>query len=245
MHSFASLYATPSALPVFYIVETLDHLPRGKVTRMRPLPEALESINGIAVDAAGAIYIADTDHHVIRKITPDGVINTIAGTGTAGDSGDGGPAIAAQLNGPTNLALDSAGNLYIADTNNSRVRKVRTDGTTVMFAGNGKVGESGDGSPAIAAQMANPTGIAVDNAGVVYISDAASGLVRTVTADGVIHTIAGAGADPSNAGFAGDGGAALSAQFNGVGSLAVDSTGKVYLLDQGNERVRVLSPMAH
>ncbi len=119
---------------------------------------SLGKINGIAVDASGVIYLADTDNNMIRKITTDGLIHTIAGTGAAGNSGDGLQAIAAQLNGPTNLALDSIGNVYFSDTGNSRVRMIRTDGTMVTFAGTGQVGETGDGGLATAARLASPDG---------------------------------------------------------------------------------------
>jgi sugar lactone lactonase YvrE len=203
----------------------------------------LGNINGIAVDAAGVVYLADTDNNVIRKVTPDGVITTIAGTGVAGNDGDGGAALLAQLNAPANLALDNAGNLYFADTQNSRVRVIKTDGTIATFAGNGKTGVTGDGGAATAAELSSPIGVAVDKAGNVFIGDAV-GVVREVTVDGVIHTIAGAGADPSNAGFSGDGGPALSAQFNGLGSVVLDPTGNVYLVDRQNERVRVLTPIS-
>ena len=122
----------------------------------------LTDLNGIAVDPTGVIYLADTSHNLIRKVTPDGIITTIAGTGVAGSSGDGGPAIAAQLNAPSNLAQDSAGNLYFADTQNSRVRVIKRDGTIAAFAGTGAGGA-----------LVNPVGVAVDNAGNVFISDAA------------------------------------------------------------------------
>ena len=200
----------------------------------------LGKVQGIVVDASGVIYFSDTDHNLIRKITPDGIITTVAGTGEVGDSGDGLPAFKAVLNGPTNLALDSAGNLYFADTGNNRVRKIKADGTMATFAGNGQMGESGDAAAAVAAMLSTPVGLAVDKSGTVYIGDVGSGMIRAVTPDGLIHTIAGS----SNRGFAGDGAAALTAQFNGPASLAIDAAGHVYVLDQNNERVRMLTPMA-
>jgi sugar lactone lactonase YvrE len=202
---------------------------------------SLTHVNGIVVDATGILYFSDSDHNLIRRVTPDGIITTIAGTGDAGNAGDGGPAIAAQLNAPGNLALDAAGNLYFADTQNHRVRMIQPDGTIMAFAGNGTAGSSGDGGPAIAAQLANPVGIAVDQAGTLYIGDAA-GQVRAVTAGGIIQSIAGLGTDPADAGFNGDGGSALNAEFNNPGPLLVDPAGNVYVVDQQNERIRKLVP---
>jgi sugar lactone lactonase YvrE len=199
----------------------------------------LTDVNGLVVDAAGNLYLSDSDRNLIRKISPNGIITTIAGTGVAGNDGDGGPAIAAQLDGPANLALDGAGNLYFADTKNHRVRMIQPDGTIVAFAGNGTAGSAGDGGAALVAQLSNPVGVAVDKNGTVYISDAA-GQVRAVTSNGVIQSIAGLGIDPAYAGFSGDGGSALSAEFNNPGSLMVDATGKVYVVDRQNERIRLI-----
>jgi sugar lactone lactonase YvrE len=201
----------------------------------------LTDVNGLVVDAAGNLYLSDSDRNLIRKISPNGIITTIAGTGVAGNDGDGGPAIAAQLDGPANLALDGAGNLYFADTKNHRVRMIQPDGTIVAFAGNGTAGSAGDGGAALVAQLSNPVGVAVDKNGTVYISDAA-GQVRAVTSNGVIQSIAGLGIDPAYAGFSGDGGSALSAEFNNPGSLMVDATGKVYVVDRQNERIRLIVP---
>jgi sugar lactone lactonase YvrE len=201
----------------------------------------LTDVTGIVIDPSGLIYFSDSGRNLVRKITLNGIITTVAGIGAAGNDGDGGPANAAQLNAPANLALDAARNLYVADTQNSRVRMIKPDGTIVAFAGTGIAGASGDGSPAVAAQLGLPTGIALDKAGDVFIGDAA-GVVRMVTTDGLIHTIAGSGVDPSEAGFSGDGGTATSAEFNSPGSLVVDAAGKLYVVDRQNERVRTLVP---
>ena len=156
----------------------------------------------------------------------ESLITTIAGGAAA--LRDGGPAIAAQLHAPTNLALDSAGNLYVADTQNSRVRIIKPDGAIAAFAGTGTGGA-----------LVNPAGMAVDKAGTVYIGDAA-GVVWAVTPDGGIHTIAGAGADPSNAGFSGDSGPAQNAEFNDPGSLAIPkglpNAGNVMIFNNGVNR---------
>src|SRR5439155_1308492 len=116
---------------------------------------------GVALDPAGNLYIADRDNQRIRKVTPGGTISTYAGTGTWGFSGDGGPATAAQLNTPAGVALDSAGNLYIADQANHRIRKVTPGGTISTYAGSGTRGFSGDGGPATAAQLNTPAGVAL------------------------------------------------------------------------------------
>ena len=151
------------------------------------------SIQGIAADRWGNLYLSDTDHHRVRKIDTTGVITTVAGTGAAGFSGDGGPATSAQLNLPYGIAVDLAGYLYIADLNNSRVRRVSPDGTINTYAGSGGQGSTGDGGPATSAQMLTPRNVAVDAAGNLYISEFGGHRVRKVTPDGRIATAAGTG----------------------------------------------------
>jgi sugar lactone lactonase YvrE len=196
---------------------------------------------GIALDSGGNLYVADPGRQRVRKVAPDGTITTIAGTGTAGYKGDGGPAAEALLNYPSGVAVDSAGILYITDMNNHVVRAVHADGTIVTFAGTGTSGNTGDGGPATSARMYSPVGLSVDSAGNVYIGDNMSdaGRVRVVTTDGIIHTIAGY----TSRGFSGDGDSALKAQFYNIMFLAVDSAGKVYVADAYNQRVRVLVPV--
>jgi sugar lactone lactonase YvrE len=127
--------------------------------------------DGVAVDPAGNVYVADRAAHVIRKISTGGVISTFAGTGKSGFSGDGGPATNAQLNGPTGLAFDSTGNLYVADTDNSCIRMISTDGTIVTVAGTNARDFGGDGGPAVQAALNQPEGMAADSAGNLYIAD--------------------------------------------------------------------------
>jgi sugar lactone lactonase YvrE len=188
----------------------------------------------IAVDAAGNLYIADFRNQRVRKVTPDRLITTVAGNGELGFSGDGGPATSAQLNSPTGVAVDAAGNLYIADSLNQRVRKVTPDGLINTVAGNGALGFSGDGGPATSAQLNSPEGIAVDSAGNLYIVDSFNQRVRKVSPSGVISTVAGNGAS----GFSGDGGPATSAQLNDPKGIAVDDAGNLYVADTGNHRIR-------
>ncbi|MGW1983665.1 NHL domain-containing protein [Streptomyces collinus] len=189
---------------------------------------------GIAVDSTGTLYFADHGNHRVRKITTDGKISTVAGTGTAGFKGDGGPAVAAQLNYPREVAVDKAGVLYIADTNNHRIRKVTADGKISTVAGTGAAGFRGDGGAATAAQLNLPLGVAVDSTGALYIADYYNHRVRKVATDGVISTVAGTGA----AGFRGDGGPAVSAQLNGLHGVVVDGAGDLYIADLGNHRIR-------
>ena len=165
----------------------------------------LNSPTGVAVDSAGNVYIADSQNNVVRKVTAStGGIGTIAGNGTAGYSGDGGAAIAAQLYAPIGLALDSAGNLYIADTSNNVVREVNAlTGIITTFAGNGIAGYSGDSASATSAELNTPTGVAVDSSGNVYVSDAQNNAIRKISQpNGVISTVAG----NSIGGDSGDGG---------------------------------------
>jgi uncharacterized protein (TIGR03437 family) len=184
---------------------------------------------GIAVDAAGNIYIADSGNNRIRKVA-NGTITTVAGNGTPGYAGDGGVATLAELNGPTGLAVDPAGNLYFADTGNSRVRKLLGP-IIALVAGNGTPGFSGDGGPPTHAELL-PTGVAVDAAGNLYIADS-SNRIREVS-NGVITTVAG----NSTQGYSGDGGSATSAQLSDPLGVAVDSAGNLFIADAGNSRVR-------
>ena len=194
----------------------------------------LNGPQGLAVDSAGSLYIADTQNNRVRKVT-GGTISTVAGSGAAGFAGDGGAATSAQLNAPFAVAVDAAGNLYIAEFNNNRVRKVAANGNIGTLAGNGVSGFSGDGLQATSAQLNGPRGVAVDSSGNVYIADTNNNCVRKVTPDGVIATVAGNGI----AGVSGDGGLAVNAQVGNPVALAVDSVGNVYIAD-GSARVRKL-----
>jgi uncharacterized protein (TIGR03437 family) len=195
---------------------------------------------GIAVDSSGIIYIADTYNHVIRKVATDGKITTFAGDNTAGSKGDGGLATKARLRYPTGLTLDSAGNLYIADSNNHRIRKISTDGTISTVAGSGVYGFSGDGGPATEATLEYPDGVYVDEAGNMYIVDTLNSRVRMVGADGIIQTIAGNG----RYGNKGDGGLATSAQLRFPSAILMNSSGSLYLADTQNNKIRLLTPYA-
>ena len=194
----------------------------------------LDSPAGVAVNAVGDIYIADTHNQRIRKVS-SGTITTIAGTGVAGFSGDSGAAASAQLSNPTALALDSNGNLFIADTNNHRIRKI--SGTTITtVAGNGEQGFSGDGAAATAAGIDSPNGVAVDAAGKIYIGDTRNQRVRVVDTAGVISTLAGNGSKA----YGGDGGTAAGASLARPRGLSVDAQGNIYIADSDNNRIRVV-----
>ena len=191
----------------------------------------------VEVDAAGNLYIADTNNHRIRRVSAAGVITTVAGNGVAGFGGDNGSAVTAQLYTPTGIAIDGAGNLYIADTYNSRIRKVTPSGIITTVAGSGAHGFSGEGQVATSSALNDPTGIAVDAAGNLYIADRFNHRIRTVTANGLLNTIAGTGTGE----FGGDGGLATAASLQNPSDVAVDKYGSLYIADQSNHRVRKVS----
>jgi sugar lactone lactonase YvrE len=193
---------------------------------------------GVAVDAAGNLFIADTENDCIRKVAPAGIISTVAGTGTAGFSGDGGPAAFAKLNVPVGVSVDAAGNLFIADTFNNRIRKVIPAGTISTAAGTGTSGFSGDDGPAASAQLAFPGSVVVDAAGNLFIADTFNNRIRKVTPAGIISTMAGT----RPYGFSGDGGLAVSAQLNHPRGVAVDVVGNLFIADSDNNRIRKVTP---
>ncbi|MBC7554864.1 MAG: hypothetical protein H7257_12905, partial [Taibaiella sp.] len=195
---------------------------------------AIANPYGVAVDASGNIYIADLANQRIRKVNTSGVITTIAGTGSAGFSGDGGQATAAALHDPVFVTVDGRGNVYISDVTNQRIRKVNGSGIITTVAGSGTVGFSGDGGQATNAAFAYPTGAVTDGIGNLYIADQSNNRIRKVDASGVVTTIAGTG----SAGFSGDGGPATAATMNQPYSMAVDGSGNVYIGDRNNSRIR-------
>ncbi len=191
---------------------------------------------GLAMDRSGNLYIADELNERIRKVNAQtGIISTVAGNGTAGALGDNGPATAAQLNGPSDVDVDSSGNLYIADTGNHRIRRVDpTSGAISTLAGNGSGGFAGDGGPATAAALFNPTGVASDSNGNVYIADFSNRRIRKVSTGGLITTVAGTGGT-----YSGDGGLAVVSGIDSPLGVHVDSANDLYIAEGG--RIRKVS----
>ena len=194
----------------------------------------LNQPSGMVFDRAGNLYVADTGGHVVRRIDPQGVVTTVAGTGEAGWSGDGGPAVAAKMRGPMRLTFDAAGNLYIADVNDMRIRKVTPQGIISTVAGSGLGGYGGDGGLATKAHLYAPSDVAVDAAGNLYIADKSNHRIRRVGPDGIIRTVAGTGSP----GYWGDDGPATAAGLRSPSGVALGSRGELYVADTDNERVR-------
>lgn len=199
----------------------------------------LDTPTGIAVDASGNLYIADSHNNRIRKVSA-GTISTVAGTGTAGFAGDGAAATAAQLNKPCGIAVDASGNLYIADTNNLRIRKV-AGGTIFTIAGTGDQGFSGDDAAATAATIDSPIGIAVDASGDVFFADRHNQRVREIATSGTITTVAGSGAPAFGGAYSGDNASATAAQLASPTGVSTDANGTIYIADSNNQRVRQVS----
>ncbi len=251
------------ALQLVYLLQTLLLLllpahAQEATTQPLLLPSA------IVYDASGNLYLAETAHHLIRKLDPTGILTTIAGTGTQGFSGDNGPATAAQLDSPQGLALDSVGNLYIADTHNHRIRKLSLSTTALAFdtasnlyladtgnhrirridaatglittvAGNGTQGYTGDNGPATSASIDSPQGIAFDSANNLYLADTHNHRIRRIDiATGLITTIAGTGVP----GLTPNSAPGLATSLSLPHGLTIDSSGNLYLADTGNHRIR-------
>jgi sugar lactone lactonase YvrE len=202
---------------------------------------------GLAVDAAGNLFIADSGNHAVRKIAANGIITTVVGDGNRGFSGDGGSAKRARLNTPTAVAIDSKGNLYIADTLNHRIRRVNRAGNIVTVAGNGAVssvghgtggfGFSGDGGPAVSAQLSIPEGVTVDARGNLYIADTGNDRIRMVSTRGIIRTLAGTGKNV----FGGNGGPAVRANLYAPVGIAIGPDGNVYFSERYQNTIRMIT----
>jgi sugar lactone lactonase YvrE len=193
----------------------------------------LKNPYSIAIDGANNIYIGDQSG-VVRKINTSGIISTYAGVTTPGFSGDGGPATAAQLNGPSGLAFDLSGNMYIADIDNNRIRKINPMGIITTIAGTGATLYNGENIPATDANLYSPSGVAVDNSGNIYITDSRNQRIRKINPSGMITTIAGSGI----LGFSGDGSLAIFANLNNPIGICVNNSGEVYFSDVLNMRIR-------
>lgn len=199
---------------------------------------SLDSPSGMVLDSAGNLLIADNGTNRIRIVDPVGTIHTIAGNGEAGFAGDNGPATDALLLQPSDAVLDEAGNMFIADWKNNRVRKVDTKGVITTFAGNGQAGFSGDGGPASSAKLNLPSGLAIDHNGNLFVADEGNSRVRKIDPQGIITTVAGNGVAFV---FSGDGGPAVNASLTPL-RLALDSAGNLFIADSFVNRVRMVNP---
>jgi sugar lactone lactonase YvrE len=189
---------------------------------------------GVVVDTAGNIYFSDETEQRIRKVNTAGIISTVAGNGVYGDTGDGGLATSAEINYPTGMTMDASGNLYFAEFNGNRIRKISTSGFISTIAGNGTAGFLGDGAKATLAELSAPYGVAVDSSGNVFIADEDNNRIRKVDTSGKISTVVGNG----TAGYLGDGGLAISAEISAPWGVCVDAQDNLLIADAGNYRIR-------
>jgi len=192
----------------------------------------------IFLDASNNLFIADQLNNCIRKINPSGIISTFAGNGTGGFNGDGIAATSAELNQPSGITQDQAGNYYIADYLNYRIRKVNGAGIISTIAGNGIAGYSGDGGTSTGASINGGFGVTFDGSGNLYIAEHYNNIIRKVSSIGIISTIAGTGSGS----FSGDGGQATAAELNYPGSVAFDNFGNLFIADELNFRIRMITP---
>jgi len=199
-----------------------------------PLTARLDSPQGVFIDGSGNVYIADTSNHIVRKVIAGGNIVNVAGTpGTQGSSGDGGAATSARLRRPGDVALDNAGNIYIADTGNCKIRKVDAVTSFIStYAGTGTCGYNGNGGSATSTRLNSPRQLAFDSAGNLYVADTSNNRIRKIDKiTGIVTTVAGGGAG-------GDGGLAVNAQLNAPEGIAVNQFGTLYIADSSNNRIR-------
>jgi hypothetical protein len=224
-----------SQVPVFNITTVAGNGNAGSSGDGGPAASAeLNGPRGVTEDIYGNLYIAEYYGQRVRKVTPQGTITTLAGNGIQGYSGDGGLATNAELNGPYRVTVDAAGNVYIPDSGNSRVRKVSPNGIITTVAGNGKSAYSGDGGLATAASLEYPEAVAFDSAGNYYIADEEANVIREVSPAGTISTAVGTGA----ANYSGDNGPAARATLDGPVGVQVDAAGDLYISDQINNVIR-------
>ena len=225
--------------------------PNGTITTVAGVGSVGYSTSGVAAntaplytpcalttDSLGNLYIAQGGSDIVSKVSSSGIITTVAGNTTRGYSGDGGPALDAELAAPCGVAVDSAGNVFIAELVNARIRKVSPSGIITTVAGNGTQGYAGDGGQATNAELNTPAGIAIDSADNLYVADLGNNRIRKIASNGIISTIAGNGVQ----GYSGDGGLAPNAELSGPNSLSVDSSGNVFVADTENNAIRLLTP---
>lgn len=197
---------------------------------------AVASPVSVATDSAGNTYYCDAAS--VYKLDRNGVANRIAGNSRPGYSGDGGAATSAQLNGPAGIAFDAAGNMFIADADNERIRKVSTAGIITTVAGSSSIRlYSSDGGPAVSAQLCTPENVVVDRSGNLFFADTCTHRIRMVSRSGIITTVAGSGVQ----GYSGDGGPAVTAQLNFPYGIALDGSGNLFIADTRNNSVRMVS----
>ena len=220
-------------LSVFSCLALLASVCSGQIGIISTLGSEASNMGGMAIDTSGNIYYADVTDVQIKKITPGGVMTVFAGNGTDTYSGDGGPATAAGLFGPYDVAIDKHGNFYIACF--LSVRKISPSGVISTIAGVGYPGYAGDGGPATAAHIGSISGIAIDNKDNIYIADNEYSTLRKIDTSGIITTIAGIA---DSAYFSGDGGPATAAYLSSPVGVAIDAHQNIYLVDQGNARIR-------